>query len=339
MTDALVERNSTLPVLFDELPGEAVPYAMAAGEGHRTLVGGMLVTEIARPIDTGSAFAAAWISGPIGATMPVTRAEEELFLFVVDGVIELHLDGSTHRLTNGDSAHIAAGDPAGWTMLAYTNRMLHYSSAGLRQKQLVGLGAAFSGHSHETEAEHFDLTAWSAIGAEHGVTLGAPGEDDAVSGRSQVVRAADGERWASHAQLNSYLARARDTDGSYFAVHSRGARSPWIPRHRHHLHTENFLCLDGRVRIEANGTDILLTRGDFLHAPAGTIHSFRFERSDTQMLGLLTTGVFEPFFEYMNEPTDARMPDESQEPSFPAAAFEQARAELDVEVVGPPPEN
>ncbi|MWV51381.1 cupin domain-containing protein (plasmid) [Rathayibacter sp. VKM Ac-2803] len=339
MTETNVERNSSLAVLFDDLPGEAVPYAIAAGEGRRTLVGGMLVTEIARPIDTGAAFAAAWVSGPLGARVPAARAEEELFLFVVDGVVELDLDGALHRLTPGDSAHIAAGDLVGWTMRAHTNRILHYSSEGRRQEQLVRMGAAFSGHSHQSEAQLLDPASWADLGAEYGVTLAGTGEDPAASGRSRIVRAADGERWASHAQLNSYLARARDTDGSYFAMHTRGARSPWIPRHRHHLHTENFLCLDGRARIEANGTDILLTRGDFLHAPAGTIHSFRFERSDTQMLGLLTTGIFEPFFEFMNEPTRERTPDESGEPWFPVAAFEQARAELDVEVVGPPPES
>lgn len=37
-----------------------------------------------------------------------------------------------------------------------------------------------------------------------------------------------------------------------------------------------------------------------MHNPAGTIHSFAFDSNSTQMLGILTTGIFE----YTNTPTE-----------------------------------
>ncbi|GAA3199852.1 hypothetical protein GCM10020255_103880 [Rhodococcus baikonurensis] len=55
------------------------------------------------------------------------------------------------------------------------------------------------------------------------------------------------------------------------------------------------------------------------------------------MLGLLTTGVFEKFFEYMNRPTEAHVHVEGGDMTFPGEGFGRARAELDLEVVGPPP--
>ncbi|MHC9293992.1 hypothetical protein ACRCUN_16140 [Mycobacterium sp. LTG2003] len=66
--------------------------------------------------------------------------------------------------------------------------------------------------------------------------------------------------------------------------------------------------------------------------------AFAFDSHNTQMLGLLTTGVFEKFFEYMNTPTDAHIHVEGSGKEFPVAGFARARAELDLEVVGPPPE-
>lgn len=69
-------------------------------------------------------------------------------------------------------------------------------------------------------------------------------------------------------------------------------------------HTENFFCLSGRVWLYANGSEVLLTPGDFVHAPAGTIHTFAIERHDTKLLGILTSDIFEPFFDVTGEPTD-----------------------------------
>lgn len=147
----------------------------------------------------------------------------------------------------------------------------------------------------------------------------------------------DGHRYDLGRALVTVIARPEDTGGSFFALHTSGGRSPYIPRHVHRLHTENFLCLQGRILLHGGGQEIALHPGDFLHAPAGTIHSFSFAAHHTQMLGILTTDVFEPFFDRMNRPTDAPVHQEIGDRAFPAEAFGRVQAELDVEVVGPPP--
>lgn len=54
------------------------------------------------------------------------------------------------------------------------------------------------------------------------------------------------------------------------------------------------------------------------------------------MLGVLTTEVFEKFFDYINTPTNARVQlEDGGKPFFPAEAFAKVQAELDVVVVGP----
>ncbi|MDK7084033.1 cupin domain-containing protein [Pseudoglutamicibacter cumminsii] len=120
-------------------------------------------------------------------------------------------------------------------------------------------------------------------------------------------------------------------------METRDAKAGYIPLHFHMAHSENFFCVQGAVKLHANGEEIRLGPGDFLHAPAGTIHSFSLAANNTQMLGLLTPPIFEPFFEYMNEPTDHLVHEEGGEPYFPKEGFDRARNELGLVVVGPPP--
>jgi hypothetical protein len=65
MSLSVEEMNKQLPVA-NALPGEAVPYYMASGEGGRYEIDGQLVTVIARAADIGSSsaqpiFPAAWV--------------------------------------------------------------------------------------------------------------------------------------------------------------------------------------------------------------------------------------------------------------------------------------
>ena len=69
MSLSVEEMNQQLPV-SNALPGEAVPYYMASGEGARYEINGQLVTVIARAADTGGIFSAAYISGGMGAETP-----------------------------------------------------------------------------------------------------------------------------------------------------------------------------------------------------------------------------------------------------------------------------
>lgn len=61
-----------------------------------------------------------------------------------------------------------------------------------------------------------------------------------------------------------------------------------------------------------DGEELRLIPGDFLHVPAGTVHSYRLDSDYTTFVGLLSPGIFERFFRTLCDPDDARI--------FPIAA-------------------
>ncbi|MGV0815156.1 quercetin 2,3-dioxygenase [Mycolicibacterium boenickei] len=320
----------------DALPGRCVPYYLSAGEGRRYEVGGQLVTIIARPEDTGGQFSAAYVYGAKGIESPLLAHDREhRFLYLTDGHLQVWLPGETHRLIPGDSVTIPAGTPYAYRILAHRTRFLSWFTVGDGHSWAEAGGRETSSHVYDAAVRPMQTSVLADLQKRD---LPAITGTELPSGPTPyVLRAGEGDRWAGQDQLNTFLARSRNTEATYFAVHTIGSKSAYIPRHFHRAHTENFFCLEGRILLHVNGTELLLTKGDFVHAPAGTIHSFAFDSHNTQMLGLLTTGVFERFFEYMNTPTDAHVHVEGADIGFPEAGFARARAELDLEVVGPPP--
>ncbi|MGO4145723.1 cupin domain-containing protein [Paenarthrobacter sp. YAF11_1] len=342
-----VEEVHDLKPVINDLPGAAVPFAITSGEGKRYDLGDTLVTVFARPEDTAGQFGAAWITGKKGAESPFTSTPDATFIHVMDGQLRVWLPGEAQVLVAGDSVSIPAGTPWAWRMEAHYNRYLSYSTTGAAHQYAADLGSSTDSHvfSNETitlpsqaqqdeTAERFGIR-WHDL-AKHDLPA-KTGEDLPEGPEAFITKAGGGDRWRSMEQLNTYLTRNKNTDDQFFALMTRSAPSPYFPRHFHRLHSENFICVDGRVRIYVNGEEILLTKGDFVHAPAGTIHSFAIEANNTQLLGLLTPGIFEPFFEFMGEATSNRVQVEGGNPQMPFAGFMRAQEELDLVVAGPPP--
>jgi quercetin 2,3-dioxygenase len=84
-------------------------------------------------------------------------------------------------------------------------------------------------------------------------------------------------------------------------VSSEGPKGDRIIDHYHEHHTETFYCLEGQMTMWANGEEIVLNPGDFLHVPAHTVHSYRLDSPYTKMVGLLVSGLFEPFFRTLGD--------------------------------------
>lgn len=342
MTSTDLETIHGLAPVINHLPGECVPYYLASGEGLRFETGGQLWTVIARGVDTGGLFDAAYILGPRGASSPYhSLPEHQRSYFVVDGSVQVWLPGESRVLVAGDSVHVPQGVPVAYRMLSHRTRLLFYSASSGALETLLGSDARVEHHVYSAaeqvgdiivpaDAQHHELpqveatTTWDT-------TLPA-GSDP------YFLRAGGGEHRAWPDTINSYVARGRNTGSRYFAVETLAAPQPYIIQHFHQHHTENFLCLSGRVWLWVNGEEVLLTSGDFLHAPAGTIHSFAIGAHNTKMLGLLTSDVFEPFFDVTGVETDDRVYTEGLiNPSVIFGGI-KANPELDLVVVGGPPE-
>lgn len=340
-------------LLHDDLPGHLAPYALSSGEGQRHHLGDWHVTTMARLRDTGGEFALHRISLPGGSRSPRLSVPGHTYIHIVEGEVTVSYEGRTNRLIGGDSASIPAGIAFSLAGSAAINSLFLYSTEEWLHRLASEVGESTGSHifSRRPASAISDLLRSELVDG-FGVTVHnhrEPTNQEADAARPGnrlptgevpfVNRAGHGDRFETFEQINAYPVRSGNTGGRFFAMNTRGAKAGYIPLHFHQEHSENFLCLGGRVKLHANGEEVLLTPGDFLHAPAGTIHSFSLAANNTHMLGLLTPPVFEPFFEYMNDETDEYVQAEGGQPYFPAAGFEKAQAELDLVVVGPPPEN
>ena len=345
MTRDLEAMHDLRPVV-NELPGEPVPYCLASGEGHRYEIGGMLWTVIARSRDTGGLFDAAYLTGGRGDELPFHAfSGQQRSFYVVNGSAQIWLGQQCRILVPGDSVHAPAGIPVAFRMLAHCTRMLTWSAPGGGLDLVEQVGAPVDRRIHSGRPKVAPLREFADAAAATGVSFpeidpvaAQDTWDDALPGGQQpyFLRSGEGDRRETGDALNTYIARGANTGGAYFAVDTLGSRAPYFIRHFHRQHTENFACVSGRVRIHVNGHDVLLTEGDFVHAPAGTIHTFAFEAHNTRMLGILTPDVFEPFFDLTGRTTELHVhPDGPTSLATDPAAL--ADSDLDLVVVGPPP--
>lgn len=334
--------HGTTPVI-NQLPGEPVPYYLASGEGLRYELDGQLWTVIARGTDTGGLFDAAYVLGPRGAQTPFhSLASHQRSYFVVEGSVQVWLPGQSRILVPGDSVHVPEGTPVAYRMLSHMTRLLFFSAPSGALDALVGSQATVERHIYSTRgtgnAELF-LPAGARV---HELDRTDPQDvwDEALPAGAEgyFLRSRTGDRRAWPDAVNAYATRGRNTGGRYFAVSTLAAPQPYIVRHFHRQHTENFLCLSGRIWLWVNGQEVLLTSGDFLHAPAGTVHSFAIAAHNTQMLGLLSSDVFEPFFDVTGVATDDLVHTEGLIDPSTVMSGMQANPGLDLVVVGGPPQ-
>lgn len=67
---------------------------------------------------------------------------------------------------------------------------------------------------------------------------------------------------------------ADDTGGAFTGAIEHVQTDFYGPAHKHHVKSETIIMIDGSVRIRLDGTDLTMTEGQWLHIPAGIVHSF-----------------------------------------------------------------
>ncbi|MDT0683185.1 quercetin 2,3-dioxygenase [Roseicyclus sp. F158] len=319
------------------LPGAHELYALRDGEGEFRLIGGHVATVISRPEDTDGDCAAAVLTGSMDAGLPLHRHDEtDEALYVMDGRLELHLDGKAHLLTAGDYAYVPAGTAHGYRMKSWRTRILTWSIGSGLGGFYEALGTPFS---RPVQPDLPDLTIpqprLDAAAAASDVTwLGALPEAEAAivtareipeEKRPYVLMGGEGERLVAADQLFSLLQTSASTEGAFFAVLTEGPAGQPIPWHYHKHHTENFFCLEGRMTLWVNGEEMTLYPGDYCQVTPGTVHSYRLDTPYTKFFGWLVPAVFEPFFRTIGDPTEMHV--FPMEP--PAFRFDRVMARMD----------
>ena len=92
------------------IPSTASSYVLQAGHGIRSILNGHLSTTVLTRDVSDSRLDMRTIEAGRGAQMPPVRhCDTHVMLYVVEGVLQLTLDGTAHVLTSGDCANIPAG--------------------------------------------------------------------------------------------------------------------------------------------------------------------------------------------------------------------------------------
>ncbi|PRS07318.1 quercetin 2,3-dioxygenase [Bacillus halotolerans] len=308
------------------LPKEKVPYLRRSGEGERYLFGRQVATVMANGKSTGDLFEIVLLSGGKGDAFPLhIHKNTHEGLLVLDGKLELTLDGEHHLLAAGDYANIPAGTPHSYRMQSHRTRLVSYTMKGNVAHMYSVLGTPYDHAEHpphaseEVSKERFSKAAEAAdiIFAEDENRAGAPKLVEKTELPAGVVpyvlESGEGDRLLTGDQLHRIVAAQKNTDGQFIVVSSEGPKGDRIVDHYHEHHTETFYCLEGQMTMWADGEEIQLNPGDFLHVPANTVHSYRLDSHYTKMVGVLVPGLFEPFFRTLGDPYEGHIfPSEPQ---------------------------
>lgn len=334
-------------MIIDSLPGEKHPYFLRAGEGERHLFGGQLAARIARNEDTGGLLEASVVSGAKGSAFPMhSHLKSREALLVLDGRLELFLNGRACLLSSGDFANIPAGIVHGYRMQSHRTRFLTWNVDGDAGGVYAALGRPYDGFVYPPDGnsaiqDKFFSKAEARMDIRFsGDELPPPGSCVSCTDElpkavaPYVLESGDGERLIGGDSLFTFLAHQGNSDGQFIALTTQGPTSPRIPNHYHERHTETFFCLDGAMTMWADGHELAMSSGDFLHVPAGTIHSFRLDARYTSFVGILAPGLFEPFFRTLCDPYEPYIfPQEPGPLRFDRVL--QHLHELDLKLVGP----
>ncbi len=336
--------------LDNQLPAEQSAYFLNAGAGERYVFGTQLATVIASAKSTGDLFELVILSGGKGDSFPLHRHERVYeTLFVLDGKLELTLDGRKYLLTEGDYASIPAGTAHGYEMHSHRTHLLSFTTQGevahlysiigepteLREHPEKASGADYQARFSQVEAD-FALVSAAEISEPSSLVEGGEVPTDV---RPYVLEAGEGIRLLAADQLYTLLTTQDNTNGQFIAVMTEGPKGNAIIQHFHEHHTEVFFSIAGQMTVWADGQEMSFQPGDFLHIPPNTVHSYRLDSPYTKFLGFLTPGLFEPFFRTIGDSYEQHIFPSVPSPFHFDQLMQAVQAgKLDLHIVGPPPD-
>ncbi len=113
------------------LPGAHASYFLEAGYGTRRALLGHLSTAVLTSAESERLVDMRVIEGGRDAAMPaLSHATTHVFLYVLDGLLAVEIDGEEHRLASGDCANLPAGTRYATRVLSGAARWLVSSSVG-----------------------------------------------------------------------------------------------------------------------------------------------------------------------------------------------------------------
>lgn len=125
------------------LPSDHESYFLDAGYGARHALRGHLSTQLLGAEQSNGLFDMRVIEGGRGATLPVLRhGTTHLFLYLLDGSVEVTIDGEPHVVGGGDAVNIPAGTAYATRIVSGSGRWLAATSGGNGAAIWAAIGTA-----------------------------------------------------------------------------------------------------------------------------------------------------------------------------------------------------
>lgn len=157
VADPVYAEATPIGAADQRLPPDQSAYFLEAGFGTRHALLGHLSTAVLTRAQTDGLVDMRVIEGGRDAAMPTLRhATTHIFLYVVDGLVGLTIDGTEHRLAAGDAANIPAGTAYATRILSGAARWLATSSGGDGAGLWAAAGTATPAFSFTLEDDHHE---------------------------------------------------------------------------------------------------------------------------------------------------------------------------------------
>jgi len=291
--------------IMGRLPGARRMYVANITQGEHHLVGGMVMSRVARPAETDGVSEMMTFTGRTGATMPRhAHLGSHAALLVLGGAVEVEVEGRRWTMMRGDFANLPPGTPHGWTMRSDRGQLALFTMNNRVGAAFVAMGTPHSSSEPPANANEAIAPGKLAEASFAGdFQLRPPAEANAAAVRvtnlvlpaqpgAYVLADGGGERFGG----NTFLARNANTAGQFLFIITEGGGGGGVGAHFHARHFENFFALDGETVGWANGKAAALKPGDYFQAPPRHLHGFRLTQAYNRFAAFLTPGIFESFF-------------------------------------------
>jgi quercetin 2,3-dioxygenase len=333
--------ESRIPIR--ELPGQAVPYYLADGDGRAHLLLGQVGRALAGTEETAGAMSVMTALGPAGQPIPMHYHEREHDWFLcVRGRIQVWADGQSRILHPGDVASVPAGTVHAYQFHGHYSQFMGPIAPAGWDRFFDFTGTPYAGPAYPQVDP--SPPPFEKFGAAEGTFAmkyvmdrpyaeASTGPDDRLPGAQEpyFLRAGEGPRHTLFGQVSWQLMTGAESGGDLGVSLTEGPRGDALPVHLHRSTYEAVYCLEGRMRVSAGGEDHVLTRGDFVSIPAGVEHTIALEGHLTRYVTMYGPAGPERLFEVAGAPSEHRIFPDHGEP-VDARALEAAAAELDIVV-------
>lgn len=326
------------------LPGEAKPYYLSDGDGRAHLLLGQVGRALASTEETNGAMSVMTALGPAGRPIPLhVHDKEHDYFLCVRGRIQVWADGESRILNPGDVASIPPGVVHAYQFHGHYSQFMGPIAPSGWDRFFDFTGSPYDGPAYpQVDPSPPPFEKFGAAQEKFGMRYLPPdtpyaeagdGPDDSLPGEAKAyfLKAGEGPRHTLFGQTTFQVMTGAESDGALGMTVTEGPKGA-VPAHVHEKTYEAIFCLDGRLRVTADGEEQLLTRGDFFSIPAGVEHSLALDSHLTRWATMYGPAGPERFYELAGEVCEERI-FRSEAVAVDSDRLAAAAAELDVKLV------